>query len=111
MTYPLTYAGAPVIEGDGDGPTLNDICIALGIGPLQDLELEIKGFVIKSARSLSEDIARATRVYRFEEEGWKASFFDTFAEALDYAKAHRYCLIGYDPDTDKFSVDEMGVSE
>lgn len=108
----VTFLGAPVIEGEAEGPTLRSILISMGIpeDTLGFLNTPIKGYQIQSARSFREDVARATRVYRFEpfEPPLEVRFFDCFEEAQEFATTLRYSLIGFDPETDKWSVDELG---
>lgn len=105
----LTWKNAGIIEGEGEGPSLNDILRSFG---LPDLPVKVvAGYTVQSAVGLLEDVARATRVYRFDDELKNARFFNCFEDARAYAKSKRYSVVAYDSETDKWSVDLLVTNE
>jgi len=111
----LTFRGAPIIEGTGIGGTLREVLIASGlseddISPI--INTPLKGYKVQSAATLVEEVAKATRVYRFEESDppLNVRFFDHYENARTYANSLKYSLVGFDPETDRWSVDELGAN-
>ncbi len=109
----FTFRGAPVIQGEGEGPTLSEIFSSLGLEAPVGLDQKIKGYQVQSTRTLLKDVAKATRVYRFEptdpELDLKVEFFDTYEEAKAFGETLKYFLIAHDPETGKWSIDELGA--
>ncbi len=109
----LTIGGAPVTKGKGEGPTLSAIFASLGLEPGPELDRHIKGYSsVQSAAAMVESVVKATHVYRFEamEGVQEPRFFDTFAEAKAWADTLKYSLVGYDPEIEKWSVDELNAN-
>ncbi len=107
----VTFQGAPVVEGSGEGPTLSQIFGDLGLPPAR-LDHKIKGYQAQSVRNWPKEIAKARRLFRFEERDPKLEvrFFDHYEDAQEFAGTLKYSIIAYDPESAKWSVDELGAN-